>query len=95
MDDGNAGMLGLDGSMVFDCASFEDNRAFIALFDPAEQLDQRRLARAILADQGMHLAVVQVELHALQRMDTAVALGNIPHLEDLFTVLCHHRTMLS
>jgi hypothetical protein len=40
-------------------------------------LDQRRLARAVLAEENMHLARLHVEIDAVERERTGKLLGKI------------------
>ena len=49
----------------------------VGLHDAGEDLHQRRLAGAVLAEQRRHLAAVDVEVHALERVDRAVGLGDV------------------
>ena len=44
---------------------------------PDEDLHQRRFAGAVLAEQRRDLAAMDVEVHALERMDAAVGLGDV------------------
>ncbi len=43
--------------------------------DAADALDERRLAGAVVAEQGEDLARVDLEVHVLERQDRAEALG--------------------
>src|SRR5690606_2036723 len=49
---------------------------------PGHDLHERRLAGAVLAQQGVHLAGVEVEVDPLQRLEGAEALGDVPHLQQ-------------
>ncbi len=42
----------------------------------AEHLDQRALAGAVFADQGMHLAGAHVEIDAVERQYAGILLGD-------------------
>ena len=44
---------------------------------PGEDLDERRLAGAVVADQPEHLALAQVQADVAQRRDRAEALGDV------------------
>ena len=44
--------------------------------DAGDRLDERRLAGAVVADQGDHLAGVDLEVDARERPDGAEALGD-------------------
>ncbi len=50
--------------------------------DAREDLDQRRLACAVVADDRVHLAGAQVEADAAQGDDAPEALGHVARLED-------------
>ena len=50
--------------------------------DAGQDLHQGRLAGAVLAEQRRHLAAVDVEVDALQRMDAAVDLGDVARGEN-------------
>ena len=48
-----------------------------------EDLDERRLAGAVVADQAEHLALAQVQAHVAQRRDRAEALGDVLDAQDV------------
>ncbi len=50
----------------------------------AERLDQRRLARAVVADDGEDLAGVEIEIGVVERRDAAVSLDERTRLQDGF-----------
>ena len=50
--------------------------------DAGDDLDQRRLAGAVLADQAMHLAGLDVQVDLAQRMHAAEDLGDVLELEE-------------
>ena len=52
-----------------------------------ERLDQRRLARAIIADDGEDLARVEVEVAMIESDDLAVALHEVAAREDGLSLL--------
>jgi len=54
-----------------DRLAVEQDGAGACLFEARQDLDQRRLARAVLAHQRMHLARKHVEIHAEQHLDVA------------------------
>ncbi len=41
--------------------------AFVGRIGPGDNVDERRFARAVLAEQDMNLAVTQFEIHLIQR----------------------------
>ena len=49
---------------------------------PREHLDQRGLAGAVLAEQAVHLAGADVEVHAVERADAGELLDDAGHLEQ-------------
>ena len=50
---------------------------------PGEDLQQRRLAGAVLADERVHLARAHVQVRAAEGVDAAVALVHAVGAEDL------------
>ena len=50
--------------------------------EPVEDVHERRLARAVLAEQGVHLAAAHVERDAVVGDDSRELLADVPHLED-------------
>ena len=57
------------------------DRAAIRLVCAGDDLDERRFARAILAEQRMHFARPQIERHALERTHRAEGFGDGGELE--------------
>ena len=55
--------------------------ALVRAVEPVEDAHQRRLAGAVLAQQGVDLALAQVEIDAVVRDDRAESLGDAPELE--------------
>ena len=54
------------------------------LHDAGEDLDQRRLAGAVVADEADHLAVIDAEIDAAERIDAAVGFGDVAQLDQAF-----------
>ena len=50
--------------------------------EPVEDVHERRLARAVLAEQRVHLAAAHVERDVVVRDDARELLADAPHLED-------------
>jgi len=50
--------------------------------DPAEHLHEGRLARPVLADEGMDLAATHGQIDVVERLDARERLGDPPHLEE-------------
>ena len=69
VDDGDAVFPG--GVDVVDrhLLAFDEDLALLGDVDAAQHLDQRGLARAVLAQQRVDLAGQQLEVHALKRLD--------------------------
>ena len=88
VDDGDPGVLRGGGSRVLHGLALEDDLARRARDDAAQHLDQRGLAGAVLADQRVHLASAQVELHVVQGLHAAVTLRQTVDSEDFFAVAC-------
>ena len=49
---------------------------------PAEALDERRLAGAVVADDAQHLARVELEVGVVERDDASVRLDQADGLQD-------------
>ena len=49
--------------------------------EAGHDLDQGRLAGAVLAEEGVHFARVQRDVRTVERLRAAEALGHIAHLE--------------
>src|SRR5437762_268931 len=58
----------------------------------AENLHQRRFAGAVLAEQDVHLAGLELEVHAVERDHSWESFPDPAHLEDGGTALDRHRT---
>ena len=63
--------------------SLDQDLALVGVVEPVEDVHQRRLAGAVLAEQCVHLALEQVEADVVVRDDPREALRDVPHLEDL------------
>jgi hypothetical protein len=72
---GDAGGCGVGGRREAHGAPVEANLACARSGDPGQQVQQRRLARAVGPEQGMDLAGTRHEVDALQRPDRAVTLA--------------------
>ena len=58
---------------------------------PRKRLDQRRLAGAVVADDGQDLSGVELEIGAIQGRDVAVALDQATGLDDGRRLVCGDR----
>jgi hypothetical protein len=55
----------------------DEDAAGVGLVEAAEDLDQGRLAGAVVADQPQHLAPAEAEVHVAQGGDPAEPLGHV------------------
>src|SRR5262245_15979519 len=74
-----------------DSASVELERAGSRRLDTRENLDERRLARAIFTDQGMDIAGPRREGHAFQRGRTRIDLRDLSRVIRPLTSGRDHR----
>ena len=65
-----------------DDAAAQADLAGVGAMDAGEDLDQRRLAGAVLAEQRMHLAGADVEVDSVERQRAGEALGQAGDLEQ-------------
>ena len=65
-----------------DRPTLDDDAAGVGLLDAREDAHERRLAGAVLADDGMDLAAGEGHVHAGQRDDAVVALDDAGHLGE-------------
>ena len=79
VDRGDAGSLGLGGEREVDLSSVEDDAARVAAVGAGEDLDQRRLAGPVLADQRHHFARLDLEACRDQDLDAGKALVDAGH----------------
>jgi len=56
--------------------------ALVGCVEPVEDVHQRRLARAVLTEERVHLAMPQVEADIVVCDDTGEAFGDVPQLEE-------------
>ncbi len=57
--------------------------ARIGLMIAGDHLDQRRFARAVVAEQSHHFIRADFEVDIVQRLHFAEGLGDVLHLEDI------------
>src|SRR5690606_9803400 len=99
MDDRDAVIARVSRRRKDDRLAVEKDFAGGRLHDAGEDLHQRRLARAILAEQGRYLPAADVEIDALQRLNTAVGFGNVASRQNdvapdfLLALRAAHRTV--
>ena len=70
------------GELKTTCLPFDQDLALVRPVEAVEDVHQRRLARAVLAEQRVHLALAQVEVDVVVRDDAREPLRDAPHLED-------------
>ena len=74
--------LGILGRCHPDRLTVHEDLARIELLDAGHDLDERRLAGAVLAQQGMDLAAVEREGHVRERLGRPERPGYVTHLQD-------------
>ena len=82
IDRGDAQPLRLGGAANRDRLAAQKDLAAIGLMYAGYDLDQRRLAGAVLAEQGMNLAGVQRKRDVLERLRRVETLGDSANLQD-------------
>lgn len=82
MDDADARLLGGERVRQGDGFAPHQDLALVGLVEPREDLHQRRLAGAVLADERVHLPGAQGEVDALQCPDPREELADTPGLEQ-------------
>ena len=82
IDGRDPGALGFLGRGEARRAPVDQDLAGVRLIDAGDDLDQRRLARAVLAEQRVNLAGADVERDAAQRAHAGKALLEVAHLEQ-------------
>src|SRR6185295_4227502 len=80
-DEADAELVRVMGGVDAHGDSIQDDFSRVGRDDPAEDLEQRRLARAVGADQRVDLAGLDVEAHAAHRVDAAVGLRDAAERE--------------
>ncbi len=82
MDHADAEPAGVGGSVHHHRRAVDGDLAGVRPMDAAEDLHQRRLARAVLADQPDDLAGSHVEVHSIERDHAGKSLGDSRHLQQ-------------
>ena len=72
-----------------DALAVEDDLALVGLREPVEDVHQRRLAGAVLAEQRVHLAAAEVEVDVVVGDGAGEDLRDSPQLEDRRRFLRH------
>ncbi|MPM59588.1 hypothetical protein SDC9_106432 [bioreactor metagenome] len=81
MDNAHAEALRLRGGVDFNFFAEEFDRTAILGVDTGQNLHQRAFARAVFTDQREHLARVERQIHAVERMYAGKELLNPCHLQ--------------
>src|SRR5437867_7704884 len=76
-EDGNVG-----GPEVRPVSAVEDDPSLVRVVEPADHVEQRRLAGAVRTDDGEDLAAADLDAHLAQRDERAEADADAPHLEE-------------
>jgi hypothetical protein len=83
VNDGDARGLRLRGGLELHRLILVVDRAFVRAVLSADDLHQRRFACAVFAADGMHLAVTQIEVDAVERDHARKALADAFQPQDL------------
>ena len=72
----------------------DHDRAGVGHMDAVQDLEDRRLAGAVAAEQGMDLALLDLEIDVDQRLDAPEGLGDAAHFDGMARALpaVMHRT---
>jgi hypothetical protein len=84
-----AGFLGVARAGVRHRVAEVAHLSLVVLVHPGHDLDERRLAGAVLPDEGVHLAGQQVEGHVLESDDTDEPLRDVAYLEEAGRLVRH------
>ena len=91
VDGGDAPALGVGRAARGRGLAVDQDLAVVGRVDAGHDLDQRRLAGPVLADQRVHLAPPQLERHVVEGTGGPEALGDAPHGEhDILGM--HHQS---
>lgn len=82
VDGGDAEAHGGDGRAQGDLFAAPGDRAVVRLVGAGQDLDERGLPRAVLAEQAVHFAGLDVEVDAVEGPDTGERLGDAGHGEQ-------------
>ena len=88
VDGDDAGALGVVGRREGDRLAEELDLARVGAVRAGQDLEQRRLAGAVLAEQGVDLGRPDFEMDVLERLHAGEALADAGHLEDRTVRLC-------
>ena len=96
VDHGDTGGLGLRGAGEVDRFAVEEELAGIAAVEAGDDLDERRLARAVLADEGVDRSAFQRQAARAQSDDGAEGLDHPVQVQGGMRrvggdIVCHGR----
>lgn len=90
IDDLDPDRAGVDGPVEMDRTATEADFAMAGAEIAGDDLDQRRLAGAVVAHQANHFARLHMHIDVMQRADGAELLANAGEFEDRCCVsTCH------
>ena len=88
IDGGDAQSLSLGGAAYRDRSTSQKDLAAIRLMYTGYDLDERRFAGAVLAEQGVNLAGMKRERDVIERLCGVEALGDATNLQDRLDGRC-------
>ena len=81
----NVQSVGVVGVFDLDLHAVFFNDARLGLVQPEQHAHQGRFARAVLAQQRVHLAFFQLQSDVVIRLDARELFGDVQHLNDILT----------
>jgi hypothetical protein len=81
-DADDARAVGRAGRVESDLRAIQDDAAGVRLDDPGQNLDQRRLARAVFAENGVDAAGADGQIRIFKRPHASIAFGYALHAQD-------------
>ena len=82
VDDADALLLGVPRPVEHELVPVHAEHAGVGRVDAGEQLHERRLAGAVLADEREHLAEAQLEVHVVERLHAGESLAHALQFEE-------------
>ena len=77
------GVNGIARRVEMDPLPIDGDRAFFRLVHAGQHVHQGAFARAVFAEQSMHLALAQIEIHVVIGEDAGEPFDNAPHLDGV------------
>ena len=74
---------------MLDRLALEEDLAAVGGMRAGDALDERRLARAVVADERHHLAAADLEVDVGERLHRPEGLRDVPELEEWRVVVGH------